>query len=194
MSQLNPPGGPDLREIVMNCSATKSVYGARDPWMMNFISNTSGVVRYYDRKYDLSPDDLRNGRIDAQYACRDREGDVRVGISEYTAPRINSQDILNMNSHPQMSLMWINRFSGLTAFQGWFPLYSDWPISKTEHEDYRRAPWPQESEETITMKSVWPDQNEYTIIPTNHPPITCSPEELDTDGKLKNIWKEIEEK
>ena len=54
MSQLNPPGGVDLRDLVMQCTHIKQIFGARDPWLMDYISRTSGTTKYYRRGYDVS--------------------------------------------------------------------------------------------------------------------------------------------
>ena len=61
MSQLNPPGGVDLRELVMACTAVKQVFGVRDPWMLNYISNTSGTTKYFRRSYNVSAADAIAG-------------------------------------------------------------------------------------------------------------------------------------
>ena len=51
MSQLNPPGGIDLRDLVMSCTTIKQFWSAREPELRDYISKISGEVGYYDASW-----------------------------------------------------------------------------------------------------------------------------------------------
>ena len=155
-SQLNPPGGVDLRDLVMQCTHIKQIFGARDPWLMDYISRTSGTTKYYRRGYDVSADDAIAGRVDVAGTCSDRDGERRVHVQEYTGPRISYQDILEVNGHPNLSMMSVDQPSGLCPFQGWFPMYTEWPVPLSIHKHYEHHPWPKKTEATIEAKRLWP--------------------------------------
>ncbi len=179
MSQLNPPGGVDLRELVMACTAVKQVFGARDPWLLKYISSTSGTTKYFRQSYNVSQRDLLSGYVGAQYACAERDGACRINIAEYTGPRLTFQDVLDAGRHPNLSLMWIDRSSALSLFQGWFPVQTDWPVPKQLHDRNRREPWPAASEGTIEMSNIWPPESEGTVTPTTHPALAPTQPEIE---------------
>lgn len=194
MSQLNPPGGADLRELVMMCTAVKMIFGARDPWTMEYISRTSGTTRYYKQNYTVSANDALRGRVGVPFVSPDRDGNCNVAVAEYTGPRIANQDILDISHDPNVALMWLTRPSGLSTFRGWFPVRLSWPVSEREHSVYGRASWPEQTDATIEMKSIWPEQTEYTLVPKRHPPVAETPFEFDASAKLKMLWKDMEDK
>jgi len=194
MSQLNPPGQVDLRELILTCTTTKEVHGVRDPWLMQYISNTSGTTRYYRPKYNVAAQNALSGAIGVPYACPDRDGKARVGIEEYSGPRLTYQDILDISQQPNMCLMWIDRLQELSRFQGWFPVYKSWPVSKTEHGNHGRAPWPVGTDATTEMKSIWPEATEHTIVPQHHPAIAGTELEIEVSAKLRSLQQKLTER
>jgi hypothetical protein len=190
MSQLNPPGGVDLRELVMQCTNIKQVFGCRDPWLLDYICRTSGTTKYYRRGYDVSRADVLTGCVDPAHACLDRDGQRRVRIQEYTGPRLSYQDILNASRHPNLSLMWINQPSGLCPFQGWFPLHTDWPVSRQIHESYENQPWPEMTESTIEVGGLWPETDEDTVPASIGAPAAA--EDPDPTGMLEAVWQDLQ--
>lgn len=57
LSQLAPPGGPDMRELFMSCSSTKLFFSARDPWTQDYLSKLSGQTKYVDESVTYSARD-----------------------------------------------------------------------------------------------------------------------------------------
>jgi hypothetical protein len=191
MSQLNPPGGVDLRELFMDCTHTKEIFGVRDPWLLDYIARTSGTTRYFRRGYDLSPECALAGYVDPRYACPDREGQRRIRIQEFTGPRLSYQDILNVSRHPNLSLLWSDQPSSLCPFRGWFPKYTDWPVPRRLHEQYERQPWPESTEATIDVGSLWPEEDAHTITTTSDPAQIAGPEQADSAEALEAVWQDL---
>jgi len=158
VSQLNPPGGVDLRELVMNSTATKLAFAVRDPWTQRYIAETSGTTCYYRPSYDISVADLMAGNTGPQFALRNRDGVRQIRIGQHTGPRLTVQDILNASHHPKQCLTWIARPSGLTQFQGWFPMSVSWPISRQEHQLRMQAEWPSTTDQTLEIPRDWPGE------------------------------------
>ena len=129
----------------------------RDPWLLRYISETSGTTKYFRLAYGwMAPGHPLNEPRWSTIRRQDGEA-FHISIQEYTGPRLTYQDILNISREPNLSLMWIDRISGLSLFQGWFPMHTDWPVSKTVHEAHQgREPWPAKSEATIEMSNIWP--------------------------------------
>ena len=190
MSQLNPPGGADLRDLVMQNTLTKQVLGARDPWLMDYISRTSGTVKYYRRGYDVSAANVLAGYVDPAYTCLDRDGRRPVHIQEFTGPRLSYQDIDNASRHPKVSLMSIANPSRLCPFRGWFPMYTDWPVPKRLHEDYERRPWPAKTDATIVPKRYSSeDDGPTTSVPAPKP---SDDPENNVGETLDAVWDDIQ--
>jgi len=194
MSQLNPPGGVDLRELVMTCTVAKQVFGARDPWLLKYISSTSGTTRYFRQSYNVEAADAVAGAVGVHRTCKDRDGMARVNIAEYTGPRLTFQDVLDASQHPNLSLLWTARKEGLTQFEGWFPVYTDWPVSRKQHDDFRKKAWPDHTDATVEMASIWPVENEHTITATSHPPIAPEEVQVRVSATLRDLKKRLSER
>jgi hypothetical protein len=192
MSQLNPPGGVDLRELVMQCTQLKQIFGARDPWLLDYISHTSGITKYYRRGYDLAVADVLGGCVDPARTCADRDGERRVRVQEYTAPRLSRQDILSATADPNVSLMSIGHPTSLCPFQGWFPMYTEWPVPLETHQYYERQPWPKKTKETIETKLLWPEEIKTT---EDHPVPDATPSETqESTETLDVLWANVQKK
>jgi len=192
MSQLNPPGGVDLRELVMQCTQVKQIMGARDPWLLDYISHTSGATKYYRRGYDLAVADVLGGCVDPARTCADRDGERRVRVQEYTAPRLSRQDILSATADPNVSLMSIGHPTSLCPFQGWFPMYTDWPVPLETHQYYERQPWPKTTKKTIETKLLWPEEVKTA---EDHPAPDATPSETqESTETLDALWDDVQQK
>jgi hypothetical protein len=194
ISQLNPPGGIDLRELVMSCTSAKRVFGARDPWLLQYISQTSGTTKYCRKSYHVDAKHLGSGMIGPHLTCPNPDGQQPVNIQEYTGPRLSYQDILDFSRQPNVSLLWIDHAKGLSQFRGWFPVFTDWPIDQQTHRDYQRRPWPALTAETVEMKSIWPTETPETITPTSHPDVASTQEETDASEKLRQIRRKLDQR
>ena len=187
INQLNPPGGVDMRDLVMMCTLIKQVFGVRDPWLMRYISETSGTTLYSRASYRMPPGTPPDGPFGQRNACPD----CHTSIQEYTGPRLTYQDILNISREPNLSLMWIDRISGLSPFQGWFPMHTEWPMSKSTHENLQKERWPAKTEATIEIETNWPSDSEETITPETHPLIAATQAHIDGNEKLRAVWNKI---
>ena len=190
MSQLDQPGGADLRPIFMDCTAAKMCFSARDPWLIDYLSEMSGQVKYYRRSYQATPADVARGRIGLRYAAPDADGHLRVNLQEYFGPRLTPEHIRDISRKPNLSFLSVQRTEGVTQYSGIFPVYNEWPISSRRYERYEEAAWPAEDEATITMNNTWPYGGEGTIVPTTHPEIAL-PEELKADSRLDRISRRL---
>lgn len=171
MSQLHPPGAVDLSELVLNCTTVKQYFSARDPKTMRYISDVSGQVGYFQKSWNQTPLSVARDRVSIAFAARrSSEEAPLIGITELTAPRLSAQDIQDVNFDPNQSVLIIERGSGLSQFQGAFPMRTDWPIAQSEFLRRRdQLPWPAASDETMTIDSGWPAATPVTVIPTTHP-------------------------
>lgn len=195
MSQLNPPGAVDLRELVMSCTTVKQYFSARSPALQKIISEISGSTGYATLSWNQFKRRIIDGEIGPRYACADPDGVMRVGVQECIGPRLPVEDIQDINRDPNQSILAVERGEGYSHFHGAFPIYSDWPISKDE---YRRRdldiPWPAASEETLEISTAgWPESDPYTVVPQSHPPLIGPTETEISSQKLKDIKRRLEE-
>ena len=191
MSQLNPPGGVDLRELIIACTVIKQIFGVRDPWLLKYISSTSGTTKYYRQSYSVSVADALDGTVGPHRTCPDPDGIARVNIAEYTGPRLSYQDVLDVSQNPNVSLLWIDRKVGLSQFQGWFPVYTDWPVSLRQHAAFRKQAWPDHNAATIEMGSFWPPENENTVTATTHPAVAPEEAQLRVNAHLREVQRTL---
>jgi hypothetical protein len=183
MSQLHPPGAVDLSELVLNCTSVKQYFSARDPKTQKFISDVSGEVGYYNKSWNQTPNTVADEEVSIANATSGNFQDAPlVGISEYAAPRLSAEDIRDVNHDSNQSVFIIERGTGLSQFQGAFPMRTDWPIEQSEFVRRRdNMPWPKASEETITVYPAWPSANEFTITTKMNP------------GNVEDVLKGIRE-
>lgn len=157
LSQLNPPGGVDLRELVLSCTSIKQFWSARDPNLKDYISKISGEVGYYSASWDQFKHRVQGGEVGRQYAASHPNEPMYIRVSEQVGPRLTSQDIEDYSRQPNTSILAIERNAGFSCFQGAFPVHMDWIMSEDEHRRRNlELGWPEGSEETIQTKGVWP--------------------------------------
>ena len=121
LSQLNPPGGADLRDIVLNCTVAKQFWSARDPESKEYISKISGDVGYYSASWNQTKRRVLGGEIGRRFAAASVEDPLFISINEQEGPRLTSQDIENYSRHPNMSIVSIHRNHGYSCYDGAFP-------------------------------------------------------------------------
>jgi TraM recognition site of TraD and TraG len=169
LSQLNPPGGVDLRELVMNCTALKQYFSARDPVLQKYISEISGTVRYVDASWEQLKHRVVGNEFGRRYAAGD-VGDIRFKISERLGPRLETEDIHDVSRNLNQSVFIVDRASGYSRFHGAFPMHSDFPVDKQVHQIRReQLAWPDGGDATLQLRGFWPQDNGQTITPTTHP-------------------------
>ena len=188
MSQLNPPGGVDLRQLVLNCTAVKQFWDARDPVTREYISSISGEVGYFNASWNQLKPRVMAGEFGREFASTDN-GPIQVQIKEEVGPRLSSQDIEDYGRDPNVSIVAIHRSQGLSAFQGAFPVVTDWAMSKREHEiRSHETPWPR-SKETMDVATAWPENTDETIIAKPNP--MTDEEVKQTQNELDDAWEKL---
>ena len=193
MSQLNPPGGVDLRELVSNCTCVKQVFTARDMVSKKFISDLSGQVGYYNPSWRQLPADVAGGHVSLGHATAPPGFVPFVDIRQEIGPRLTDEDIADINRDPNVSIVAIERNAGCSAFVGAFPVHTDWPISKAEYNRrHLDIPWPAGTDATIELAPFWPAQNEGTIVPTHHPALSGPGDGLNVTEQLREMKRRLD--
>lgn len=157
LSQLSPPGGADLRDLVLNCTATKQFWGTRDPKDREYISKISGEVAYYTASWEQTRRRVLGGEISRRFAvARQLEGLPQIGITEEVGPRLSSHAIDHWGRMDNVSITAIQRNSGYSCYDGAFPVHTDWTMSAAEYERRGHAmAWPVDDERTINVAPQW---------------------------------------
>ena len=172
LSQLNPPGGTDLRELILNCTTVKQFFSAREPATQEYISKVSGEVGYHKLSWPQFAHRVAEGDVGPHRAVHYVGEEPEVQVSSETGPRLTVEDINDVSRHPNRSIMSVARTSGYSSYVGAFPVHSDWAVPEAEYD--RRSfemPWPETSDETIEIAPFWPESNAHTIVPGGHPPL-----------------------
>lgn len=172
MSQLNQPGGVDLRELFMGCTGTKQVFSARDPWLQKYVADMSGRVRYSNFSYQQDPSDLLSGLFGVEHTIPNEWGVKAVTATDVVGPGMTPQDILDVNRDNNMCMLMIERAEAFSRWSRFAPVYVDWPMHERAYEERQHhTPWPEEVAETITTHSPWPASSPETFVP----PPTAAP-------------------
>ena len=187
MSQLNPPGGVDLRELVMVCTCIKQYFSARDPWLQEYISDNSGRTNYFSLGYDQHVEDVMVGNTGAPFAAVDLDdGYAKVRVQEYPGPRLTPQEIQEVSRRDNLCFYSVDHARAMSRHHGFFPMWVDWPMPVAE---YRRRqdsiPWPAPTEATIVVAPDWPDDVEA--------PVTPQPATGATARRLRDMQRRLEE-
>lgn len=196
MSQLNPPGGTDLRELVQNCTTIKQIFSARDPDTQEYISKISGDVGYYGASWQQFLSRIEEGDVRMQRAVYRplRESEPYIDITQEIGPRLTAEDIADIGRHPNRCIMNVGRTSGYSSYLGAFPVHVDFTMPEVEYERRNNdLPWPDGRDGTIEIPAFWPDANEHTIVPTSHPPLLLPDQTLDVD-QLEEIKRRLNER
>ena len=180
LSQLNPPGGTDLRELVLNCTAIKQFFSARDPATQEYLSKISGDVPYYKMGWTQFADRVASGDVGPHRAVHEPPEEPLVTLSDETGPRLTAEDISDISRHPNRSIVNIARACGYSTYRGTFPVHTDWTIPESEYIRRSEMPWPDATDDTITIKPYWPEPAEQTTdAPLNAGTAGTSPNRLD---------------
>ncbi len=171
MSQLNPPGGVDLRELVMNCTAIKQYFTARDPWTQAYLSDMSGRANYFSLGYDQYVSHLNAGHVGYVNGARDQDGFARARVQEYVGPRLTPQEIQDLSRRDNLCFYSVDHAAGLSRHNGFFPVWVDWPMTAAEYRRRQTLPWPEATDATIVVTPDWPDFGPETpaLVPPEPP-------------------------
>jgi TraM recognition site of TraD and TraG len=193
MSQLNPDGGADLRELVMGCTSVKQVFSARDPWLQKYVSEMSGKVRYANLSYQQNANDLLEGLFGLQYVVKNEDGIPAVEVTDYIGPRLTTQDILDINRDPNMCMLAIERNEAFSCWNGFSPVYVDWPTSEREYDERdNHSDWPKATLETITLESPWPEGSSEVIVPTK-PTLAIEDYKKEATDRLDKLKRDLDD-
>lgn len=193
MSQLNPPGGVDLRELVTSCTTVKQFFSARDPQTQKFLSEISGSVPYVNLKWQqLKRRVVTHNEFGPQYAASDQDGEMLIAVEEKIGQRLMPEDIQDINRDPNQSIFLVERSQGFSQFQGAFPMHTTWPMSKDEHA--RRSfeiPWPEPQEATLTVLPDWPQPTAETLIAQPQPTTVEPVSDAELQQQLEAIREQL---
>lgn len=190
MSQLNPPGGVDLRELVMTCTTTKQIFSARDPWLQKYISDMSGATKYASLSYEVDAQDVMSGDIRAERAGPGWVNPVPVSVREYMGPRLTLSEIQQFSRMPNVCMFSVEHSRSFSQLMGFFPMLVDYPIPEHEYKRRRdQVPWPNGTAATLEIRPSWPAPRVGTLIPKSHPEIK-QPADA-TQQKLRDLKRRL---
>jgi len=195
LSQLNRPGGSDLRELVLNNTTVKQYFSARDPESQQHIMKISGEVGYFGASWKQFVSRVREGKVSPGLATfePDREPEPQIAITQEVGPRLSAEDISDISRHPNRCIMNVGRTQGFSSYLGAFPVHVDFTMPETEYERRSNAvAWPDGGEETIEIAPYWPDANPHTIVAPTHPPIIGPGQSIGQD-KLNELKRRLHE-
>ena len=183
----------------MNSTCIKRYHSARDVAAQKYISEISGTTKYYLRSWKQFKHRVLGGNVSPRYACTDADDVMRIDISEQLGPRLEPEDIRDINRDINQSIVIFERNSGYSQFLGRLP--DDEPVAnvaKDENDQRAKAnPWPVNDDETITITaSAGQKSNDETIVPTTRPvsDLTVDPEMLDESlRKIRRLLSPDEE-
>jgi hypothetical protein len=193
MSQLNPPGGSDLRELVLSCMCIKQFFTARDLWLQDYVSQLSGQTTYYTASYENEPEDVLAGAVGPEVAVGTWTQPPRINIRESIGPRLMPHDIQAFSRDENTCLLNVERGRGYSHCHGFFPVYVDWPMDKDEY-DWRQNQmgWPAGTDHTLEITPPWPAPTPDTIVATGHPGLDPGPNNPTVPQKLRKLRQELE--
>jgi len=192
-SQLNPPGGVDLRAIVDSNTCVKLFFSARDPSSRQYLKDISGEVGYYSTRWNQFTGDVQRGRVGMQHAIRTPPDPAIASISEFVGPRLTDGDIMQINHESNLAALAVERYEGYSRFHGAFPIHIDYPTSAYDYQQRStKMRWPTALGETIDTQAFWPESKGETLSASEtkvefEPQDGLTPDDLD---KLKaSIFK-----
>ena len=194
MSQLNPPGGVDLRDLVLNCTAVKQFWAARDPNTREYISKISGEVTNYAASWTQLKRRVLGNEIGRCFASGTTEEPITINVSEQIGPRLSSQDIENYGRRPNTSIMAIHRNQGYSCYDGAFPVVTPWPMPKSEYKKRsNEIPWPEKTDETIVVKPDW-DPDRFATVDGSDTGVAdkTAQEQVDTQDLLNQLHTDLD--
>ncbi|MFO0979945.1 MAG: type IV secretory system conjugative DNA transfer family protein [Planctomycetaceae bacterium] len=158
LSQLKPTGGTDLRDLVLNCTAVKQFFGARDPYTVDYLMKLSGETTYYKAGWKQSLPTVLNNDVKLENAAYNPQTETQpyVSLSAEPGPRLTAAEIADISRHPNRCIVSIARAQGYSCYAGAFPVHVEYPITKSEFQRRNSSiPWP-EAEGTIRVTPFWP--------------------------------------
>ena len=152
LSQLDLPGGPDLRQLVQANTAVKRYHSARDPETQKYLAAVSGRTPYYDLTWDQYKGRVQEGKINPRYAFGKVNAQT-VSVQQTLGDRLEAQDIADMNRHIEQSALVVERNEGLTQLNGALVIESCFPYDMATYKRREQAPWPSRPGETLVASS-----------------------------------------
>jgi hypothetical protein len=164
-SQLNPPGGVDLREIVESCTCAKILFSARDPDTRKYLSAISGEVAYFTPRWRQFIGDFGLGQAGLHRALGFFNEQPIADVAELVGPRITDNDISAINCSSNLCAFSAEKHVGYSRFRGAFPIHVDYPVSERDYETRSsQTRWPSAPGETIDIHGFWPEASDETVV------------------------------
>lgn len=185
LSQLYPPGGSDLRQLVLDNTVIQQYFSARDPESVRHIMNLSGETGYYGASWKQFASDVQAGNVEIKNATFNplREPEPIIDITQEVGPRLSAEDIADISRDPLSCIMNVGRAEGYASYRGAFPVRVDFTMTEREHFNRSRAAWPRLSQNTIELKPFWPEPNKDTVVPTTHPGLVAPGQSFDNAAR-----------
>lgn len=151
-SQLELPGGPDMRQLVQANTAVKRYHSARDPETQKYLAAISGRTPYYELAWDQFKGRVAQGLFGPRYAFG-KINNQPINVKQTIGDRLEAQDISDMNRRLDESILIVERNEGLTQLNGPVVIRSQFPIDLNTYQRREREPWPSCPGETIVAES-----------------------------------------
>ncbi|APZ96365.1 type IV secretory system conjugative DNA transfer family protein [Fuerstiella marisgermanici] len=196
LSQLAPPGGADLRQLVLDNTVSQQYFSARDPESIRHLMKISGETGYYGASWKQFSSHVQDGIVNMAHAVYDpaREPEPVIDITQEVGPRLSAEDIADISRNPRQCIMSMGRAEGYTSYRGAFPVQVDFTMTEQEYQERAQTRWPELSRDTIELAPFWPEPNAHTVVPTTHPgltgPVAASPDEM-TEDKLAELRRRL---
>lgn len=192
LSQLKPPGGVDLTDLVLNCTCIKQVFSARDECTRKYLSAMSGSVGYVNTSWtqfasSVMKEDIGHHR--AIFRSGYDPAAAEVQVTEVIGPRLTDEDIEDFSRNSNCCALGVARNHGYSCFRGMFPVHVDWPLSIEEYgRRSHRMSWPADSQETMSMRPFWPNKSAETIVAKNN---SVAQENCLSQEQLEKLGRQI---
>jgi len=179
LDQLNPPGGGNFQQLVLNCTSVKQWFAVRDPESQDYLSKISGKVPQVETSWRLGADDFAKALFSPVFAEPDDKGLTSFQMRMTSAERLDAEDISDINREQNQSVLIVERNHGYTQFVGPLAVASEYALSEAEYDWFNNeAHWPMEEEGTICIAPDGPKEIVFV-----QPAEVASPE--DKQAKLK---------
>lgn len=152
LDQLNPPGGGNFQQLVLNCTTVKQWFAVRDPESQDYLSKISGKVPQVEASWRLGPVDFAKALFSPVFAEPDDKGVTSYQMRMTSVNRLDAEDISDINREQNQSVLIVERNHGYTQFVGPLAVASEYALSEAEYDWFNNeAHWPMDEEGTICI-------------------------------------------
>ncbi len=178
--------GTDLTETVDSCTAFKQSFKATDLKSLKKLEESSGEALYHSADWTEAIDaglrEAADDEFDIGHLPTGIFDSSGVGVKEAAGPRLERNTIIELSAKPMASFVRFTEGSGYTQFSGYYtPILSEYHISKDSFKARSKAPWPEDSEETVIGHAESGETPERMPFLTGHPGGPPPPENVPDD-------------